>query len=125
MLRPVSILLILLLFLAQSFNSMLFVQYQWHKDYYAKERCEQRYLEENDCQGFCQIKALLQEDQGSSPQPLLPNFQEEEANLFLDSSNTWQRKLVQLELEESFKLKQNNTKPFNGFLKEIWNPPQV
>lgn len=125
MLRPVSISLILLLFLAQSFNSLLLVQYEWQKDYYAKERCEQKNLAENDCQGFCQIKALLQEEQSSAPQPKLPSFQEEEANLFLDHRNTWQRKLVQLELEQSFKFKQKTTKPFNGYLKEIWNPPQV
>ena len=101
------------------------MQYEWQKDYYANERCEQKNLTENDCQGFCQIKALLQEEQSSAPQPKLPSFQEEEANLFLDDRSTWQRKLVQLELEQSFKLNQKTTKPFNGYSKEVWNPPQV
>lgn len=60
-------------------NTLVWMEFEWNKEYYATEKCVYKKVEGNDCQGSCQIRAILQ-GESENPTPIAP-YQEESLTL--------------------------------------------
>ncbi len=125
MTRAASLILILMLFMATVHNSLLFVQFEVQQDYYATERCEQKEIEGNDCQGQCQLKAILQGDSQDSPSaPAIPPYQEE-VLYFVGVQLNWSSQEFSDTVDNSHWKDLPNRNTQKGFMEAIWRPPIV
>lgn len=125
MTRLASLILILMLFVATVHNSLLFVQFEVQQDYYASELCEQKEIEGNECQGQCQLKAILQGESQESPSaPAIPPYQEEVLS-FVGSQLNWSSQEFSDTVDNN-RLKELSSKNTQkGFMEAIWRPPIV
>jgi len=125
MTRAASLILTLMLFMAMVHNSLLLVQFEVQQDYYATELCEQREIEGNECQGHCQLKAILQGDSQDSPNaPAVPPYQEEVLS-FVGGQLNWSSKEFSDSANNSQWKDLPNKNTQKGFMEAIWRPPIV
>lgn len=124
MFRWASFILSLMLFMGSIHNSILFLQFEVQQDYYASELCEQREIEGNDCQGQCQLKAILMgEIESNSTPPATPPYQEETLT-FLDVHGGISLLLKGENLELKAMPIFNDQILLPGFYADIWHPPK-
>lgn len=102
-------------------NTAVWLEFEWNKDYYATEKCVYKDVEGNDCQGSCQIRAILQ---GESHEPA-PQVQYQEESIVLISPEIFDWEIIKPQLKER---KQTTYQVYNllkGSSLGIWRPPKV
>ncbi|QNR23267.1 hypothetical protein [Croceimicrobium hydrocarbonivorans] len=104
------------------YNSIVWMQFEVQQDYYATQLCVKKEIKDNDCQGHCQLKALLQADD-EPDKPALPEYREE-LSLFLTDFESDQNPIEIHSLTLDYPLS-NQALLSSGALKMIWRPPIV
>ncbi len=125
MLRFSAILAAIVFMVAGMNNTLLWLQFEAKQGYYAKQLCEQKEIEGNDCQGHCQLKAILKGESSNAPsKPLAPEYQEEVLGFMGEDDNG--------SLNQFLRLKHNQLcshlatiSVFKGYSLGIWRPPRA
>ncbi len=116
-----SIVLSFFVLTAVTYNSLVLWVFESNRDFFATEKCVERAVEANSCQGACQLRALLQDDKPVD-EPKAPVFTEE-IELWLNLPN----QITQLSAQVLL-LKQRFTWETyliqDGIKGSIWRPPQ-
>ncbi len=101
---------------------MLWLEFEMHQQYYAEEKCVLKDVEGNDCQGSCQIKAILQGDTHEEPISE-PSYIEESLSLFESSSFAW----TTIPFFSGSRINPYfpNLNLSSGLQTGIWRPPKV
>lgn len=108
------------LLLSHLSNTLLWLDFEAQREYYAEELCLMKEIEGNDCQGSCQIRAILEAD--SQESPALPAYQED-ILLAMDFERSWTLEHFSGLKPELFHFNSLGlgTKSISG----IWRPPRV
>lgn len=103
---------------------MLWVKFKIAQDYYAAELCIQKEIEDNACQGQCQLKSILQGETRSLPQaPMLPEYSEEQLDLVqMDGGEAL---VFETSTDKIISIPYLNSTELAGYTGLNWKPPQV
>lgn len=118
-----SIVLVLAFLIGLAYNSILWVDFKMAQEYYAAELCEQRQIEDNDCQGQCQLKAILMGEEQGSKAPIVPNYSEEQLDFLNEESS--QKMAFNPRSSDLKIIPYLNSSELAGYAGLSWKPPQV
>lgn len=119
--RLYAIVILFSLSISHFYNSLLWLEFEAHQQYYAEEKCVLKDVEGNLCQGSCQIKAILQGDREEEPISQ-PSYLEESLILFEVSALEWRIPESYLGSRLNQYFEKLNIQ--SGILSGIWRPPR-
>lgn len=91
-----SLYIVILIFIASQIapaisNIIIYINFKIHQDYIAKQLCVQKEIDDNKCQGCCQLKKEVEKNETPQVPALLKNL---ENLLFLRNLNSYNDKIL-------------------------------
>ena len=112
--------------LLQNFgNFFVYVNFEFNRDYIAKNLCVKKDIEDNDCKGNCHLEKQLDKAEEQEQKQLPKSNKENSETMYCHNLAAFKWQVFRFVAEKKLFLANSNRHCSSPFLTEVFQPPEL